>query len=199
MAKAIDDLGQTIGKQRDLMDRTFRELERLRRDPEADRKLGLDTGEDPLDELSGEQEKLKEEFDKILSLLKEKGAEPPEALLEAGQAMEDAKDRLDAGRADRATGSQGQAIQSMQKGAQALADKLMQNGTAKGSAQSSSGKDPFGRPTRGSPSDRNSTAVPDQIDTQRAQRILKELRERAMELGRPQIELDYLDRLLKRF
>lgn len=199
MAKAIDDLGQMIGKQRDLMDRTFRELERLRLDPDADRKLGLDTGEDPLEELSGEQEKLKEEFDRILSLLKEKGAEPPEALLEAGQAMEDAKDRLDAGRADRATGSQGQAIQSMQKGAQALADKLMQNGTAKGSAQSSSGKDPFGRPTRGSPSDRNSTAVPDQIDTQRAQRILKELRERAMELGRPQIELDYLDRLLKRF
>jgi len=199
MAKAIDDLGQMIGKQRDLMDRTFRELELLRLDPEADKKLGLDTGEDPLEELSEEQEKLKEEFDKILSLLKEKGAEPPEALIEAGQAMEDAKDRLLAGRADRATGSQGQAIQSMQKGAQALADKLMQNGTAKGSAQSSSGKDPFGRPTRASPSDRSSTAVPDQIDTQRAQRILKELRDRAMELGRPQIELDYLDRLLKRF
>ncbi|MDZ4382441.1 MAG: TIGR02302 family protein [Parvibaculum sp.] len=199
MAQAIDDLGQMIGKQRDLMDRTFRELELLRLDEEADKKLGLDTGEEPLEELSEEQQKLNEEFDKIISLMKEKGAEPPEALIEAGQAMADAKDRLDAGRADRATASQGQAIQNMQKGAQALADKLMQGGAAGSSTQRAPGTDPLGRSGYANPSDRTGTAVPDRIDTQRAQRILKELRERAMELGRPQIELDYLDRLLKRF
>ncbi len=42
-------------------------------------------------------------------------------------------------------------------------------------------------------------AVPDRIDMQRARQILEELRERARELGRPEIELDYLDRLLRRF
>ena len=85
-----------------------------------------------------------------------------------------------------------------QEGAQALADKLMEGRSGQGTAQGSPRKDPFGRPMRG-PLDTNDVSVPDEIDTQRAQRILKELRERAMELGRPQIELDYLDRLLKRF
>ncbi|MEP5261234.1 MAG: TIGR02302 family protein, partial [Nitratireductor sp.] len=205
MAQAIDDIGKMISKQRDLMDRTFRELERVRLDPEAERKLGIQTGEEekedgdkPLEGLSSEQNDLGEELDKLLSMLKEKGAEPPDTLLEALAAMNDAEDRLDAARADRATASQGQAIQNMQKGAQALADKLMQGRSGEGTAQGSGGKDPFGRPSS-SPSETNTRTVPDHIDTQRAQRILKELRDRAMELGRPQIELDYLDRLLRRF
>lgn len=205
MAQAIDDLGKMISKQRGLMDKTFRELERLRLDPEAEQKLGMQTGEEgkedddkPLEGLSTEQEDLGEELNEMLKMLKEKGAEPPDALLEALAAMTDAKDRLDATRADRATASQGQAIKSMQEGAQALADKLMQGRSGQGTAQGSEGKDPFGRPSS-QPSNTNTKTVPEHIDTQRAQRILKELRDRAMELGRPQIELDYLDRLLRRF
>jgi hypothetical protein len=42
-------------------------------------------------------------------------------------------------------------------------------------------------------------AVPDKIDMQRAREIIEELRRRAGELGRPKLELDYLDRLLERF
>ena len=41
--------------------------------------------------------------------------------------------------------------------------------------------------------------VPDESDLQRAREILKELRKRAAERGRPQQELDYIDRLLKQF
>jgi len=39
--------------------------------------------------------------------------------------------------------------------------------------------------------------VPDQIDVQRAREVLEELRRRAGEAKRPQIELDYIERLLK--
>ena len=41
--------------------------------------------------------------------------------------------------------------------------------------------------------------VPDKSDLQRAREILQELRKRAAERGRPQEELDYIDRLLKQF
>jgi hypothetical protein len=43
------------------------------------------------------------------------------------------------------------------------------------------------------------TKVPDQIDAQRAREILEELRRRLGEQQRPALELDYLERLLKRF
>jgi hypothetical protein len=41
--------------------------------------------------------------------------------------------------------------------------------------------------------------VPDAIDAQRAREILDELRKRSGQNLRPQDELDYIDRLLKRF
>src|SRR5690606_30443672 len=166
--------------------------------PNAEQQLGSGQASEELNDLSQQQHALNKEMERMLENLAEQGAEAPEALARALGAMEDAKDRLAAQRADRAAGPQGQAIESMQKGAQALADKLMEGRSGQGTAQGSPRKDPFGRPMRG-PLDTNDVSVPDEIDTQRAQRILKELRERAMELGRPQIELDYLDRLLKRF
>jgi Domain of unknown function (DUF4175) len=39
--------------------------------------------------------------------------------------------------------------------------------------------------------------VPGEIDSQRARRILEELRRRFGEAFRPQLELDYVERLLK--
>ena len=44
-----------------------------------------------------------------------------------------------------------------------------------------------------------SVKVPDEIDMQRAREILEELRRRMGEPTRPQSELDYIERLLRRF
>jgi anti-anti-sigma regulatory factor len=41
--------------------------------------------------------------------------------------------------------------------------------------------------------------VPGEIDVQRARKILEELRRRFADPARPQIELDYIERLLKDF
>jgi hypothetical protein len=61
-------------------------------------------------------------------------------------------------------------------------------------------RDPLGRPQRSQGPDLGtSVKVPDQIDQQRARQILEELRKRSSEASRPQNELDYLERLLKRF
>ncbi|MGB3864249.1 MAG: DUF4175 family protein, partial [Xanthobacteraceae bacterium] len=58
--------------------------------------------------------------------------------------------------------------------------------------------DPLGRPLRGRDlGDDFSVKIPGEIDVQRARRILEELRRRLGDPQRPQIELDYIERLLK--
>ena len=60
--------------------------------------------------------------------------------------------------------------------------------------------DPLGRPIRSREyGDDFTVKVPDEIDTQRARRVLEELRRRFGEPLRPQIELDYIERLLRGF
>src|SRR5438445_28380 len=58
--------------------------------------------------------------------------------------------------------------------------------------------DPLGRPLRGRDyGDDTTIKVPGEIDVQRARRILEELRRRFGETFRPQLELDYIERLLR--
>ena len=60
--------------------------------------------------------------------------------------------------------------------------------------------DPLGRPLRGRDyGDDTTVKVPGEIDVQRARRILEELRRRFGESFRPQLELDYIERLLQDF
>ena len=57
---------------------------------------------------------------------------------------------------------------------------------------------PLGLPLRGRDyGDDTTVKVPGEIDAQRARRILEELRRRFGEAFRPQLELDYIERLLK--
>ena len=60
--------------------------------------------------------------------------------------------------------------------------------------------DPLGRPMRHNEfSDDYTVKIPGEIDVQRARKILEELRRRFADPARPQIELDYIERLLKGF
>ena len=69
-----------------------------------------------------------------------------------------------------------------------------------GQARANGDTDPLGRPLRGRDyGDDTTVKVPGEIDVQRARRILEELRKRFGESFRPQLELDYIERLLKDF
>jgi hypothetical protein len=61
--------------------------------------------------------------------------------------------------------------------------------------------DPMGRPPQRTdgPDPGVGVKVPDQIDVQRAREILEELRRRLGDATRQPLELEYLERLLKRF
>jgi uncharacterized protein (TIGR02302 family) len=131
-----------------------------------------------------------------------------DSLGNADNAMGDATGRLGEGNADGAVDSQGRALDALRKGAQSLADAMQQGdregqgdgpGEHMGRQQNGSNQtDPLGRPLRGHEfGDELSKMIPGEIDVQRARRILEELRRRLADPNRPQIELDYIERLLK--
>jgi uncharacterized protein (TIGR02302 family) len=131
-----------------------------------------------------------------------------DGLGDADSAMGDAGGRLGEGNADGAVDSQGRALDALRKGAQSLAQQMQQgDGEGQGDGpgnqagrQQSGGRDsdPLGRPLRGKDlGDDLSVKIPGEIDVQRVRRILEELRRRLGDTTRPQLELDYIERLLK--
>ena len=123
--------------------------------------------------------------------------------------MGDAEGQLGQGKADGAVDAQGRALEALRRGAQSLAQQ-MQQGRARdrvraspgrtGQARANNDTDPLGRPLRGREyGDDVTVKVPGEIDVQRARRILEELRKRLADPLRPQLELDYIERLLKDF
>jgi uncharacterized protein (TIGR02302 family) len=131
-----------------------------------------------------------------------------DGLGEADSAMGDASGKLGEGNADGAVDSQGRALDALRKGAQSLAEAMQQGdgegqsdgpGNRAGRQQSGGNQsDPLGRPLHGREfGDDMTVKIPGEIDVQRVRRILEELRRRLADPQRPQIELDYIERLLK--
>jgi uncharacterized protein (TIGR02302 family) len=131
-----------------------------------------------------------------------------DGLGQADSAMGDASGKLGEGNADGAVDSQGKALDALRKGAQSLAEAMQQGegdgqgdgpGNRMGRQQgANNGNDPLGRPLHGREyGDDYTVKIPGEIDVQRVRRILEELRRRLGDSQRPQIELDYLERLLK--
>ena len=137
----------------------------------------------------------------------EQQADSGDALGDADEAMGDASGKLGDGNADAAVDSQGRALDAMRKGAQSLAESMQQGDEGQGDdgrgnrpgRQQNAGKstDPLGRPLHGHELDDMTVKIPGEIDVQRVRRILEELRRRLADPARPQIELDYIERLLK--
>ena len=193
--KALEQLGQIMAQERELLDQTFRE----QRSNEA-------SGTKKPSALKGAQEKLSRELSPIIKQMT-RNREMADALKRAQDAMDTASDQLGAGELGPAMKSQQRAIEEMRKGGRALAQQLMQQMTGSGAmvpgstgAGGGDNEDPFGRPqaTRGTTTG-NSVKVPDKSDIQRAREILQELQRRAAERGRPDAELEYIERLLRRF
>jgi uncharacterized protein (TIGR02302 family) len=175
---AIQKFGGLMGKQRNLLDKTFRQQQ-----GQADPKDGGAQG------LQKQQNDLEKELQDSLKGMDGKSAEK---MREAGKAMGEAGQAL--GRKDmgNAGSAQNQALDALRQGAQQLADEEGQNGKVPGERE-----DPLGR--SGSPLGNTGIKIPGQADLTRARAILEELRRRAAQMNRPQAERDYLDRLLKAF
>ena len=199
-SQALEKLGDMIGQQRGLMDKTFRE-QTSREDPE---RAGGSPNAQRNQQLSNEQAQLSQQLSQMTKQLG--GQQVPDALKEAQRSMSQAAEDLAQGRLGQAGESQQKAIDQLRRGGQAVAQQLMQQMARQGGMMKGEGpgsgedQDPFGRPQASyGPSYGESVRVPDKMDIQRAREILEELQRRAAERGRPNYELDYLDRLLRRF
>jgi hypothetical protein len=113
--------------------------------------------------------------------------------------MGNAQNQLGSEDMESASGSQKNALDALRSGADQLAKALM-NRSGQGMPGRSGQEDPLGREEGGTGAMfGNNVKVPDKMTLERARSILKELRRRAAERGRPKEELDYIDRLLKEF
>ncbi|MEM8582013.1 MAG: DUF4175 family protein, partial [Pseudomonadota bacterium] len=132
-----------------------------------------------------------------------------DALDRAGRSMEDAADALDSGDLAEALDNQSDAMDAIREGMQNLGEQMAQQqqqqqpggnqGRAEGNAPNAQ-RDPLGREAGNQGrlgTDENMLQGEDPY--RRAQELLDEIRRRSGEQGRPEIELDYLKRLLDRF
>ncbi len=226
MMSALDELGNMIRKQQQLRDRTFQQGQDQRRDRQRGQRGQQgqqgQQGEqgqqgDQMGDLRDNQQALREQLKKLMEELRKKGfgqgqqgQGEMDQLGRAGDAMGDAEGQLGEGNADGAVDSQGRALDALRRGAQNLAQSMQQQGMMGPGANGQPGRlgppraqqetDPLGRPLRGRDyGDDTTVKVPGEIDVQRARRILEELRRRFGESFRPQLELDYIERLLQDF
>jgi uncharacterized protein (TIGR02302 family) len=211
MMSALDELGDMIRKQQQLRDRTFQEGQDQRRQRAQRGAQGN------MDGLRENQQELRDQLKKFMEELRKRGfgqgqqgQGEMDQLGRAGEAMGEAEGELGQGNADGAVDSQGRALEALRRGAQNLAQSMQQQGMLGPGPNGRAGRfgqpraqqdtDPLGRPLRGRDyGDDTTVKVPGEIDVQRARRILEELRRRFGETFRPQLELDYIERLLRDF
>jgi uncharacterized protein (TIGR02302 family) len=224
MMKKLDELGNIVGQQQRLMDDTYRENRRQAQRGQGGTMPGRQgqqqqgqtgqgqqrgqngqqlgqrgNGEQQGGKgLSEQQRQLKEELEKLRKSLDQLGANSPE-LDGAREAMGNAQQSLEKGDTNSALGDQSSALEQMREGAKKMAEGMQQGGASR-YGENGEQRDPLGRPQRfQGPDAGNSVKVPDEIDMQRARMILEELRRRLAQPARPTMELDYFERLLRRF
>ncbi len=150
MMSQLDELGDVIGKQQDLRDRTFRQGQDRRRQ-NGQRGQQSQPGQQgdqqapSMDELRKNQQALRDRLNKLLDELKKRGMGQNQQqgqqgqqgekgqgqngldqLGDAGEAMGEAEGALGEGNAEGAVDSQGRALDALRKGAQGLAQSMQQ-------------------------------------------------------------------------
>jgi uncharacterized protein (TIGR02302 family) len=228
MMSQLDELDDMLRQQQDLRDRTFRQgQEQRRRNAQPGEQGQNQQGQQGqgLGQLRQNQQALRDRLNKLLEDLKNRGFGQNQQgqqqgqqgqgqgqgeldqLGRAGEAMGQAESDLGNSDTDGAVDAQGRALEALRKGAQSLAQSMQQQmgqGPGRvgrfGRPRADQNTDPLGRPLRGREYGDDATVkVPGEIDVQRARRIIEELRKRFGEIGRPQEELDYIERLLKNY
>jgi uncharacterized protein (TIGR02302 family) len=163
------------------------------------------------EQLAEMQEQLRRQLGEFMRKLAEGMGQIPDPLGQAERAMKDAGQALGEQQPGEAVGPQGDALEALQQGADAIRQQMQQmqqaNGgttpdpNARGQGNGEDQRDPLNRDDEnpGFANDDGRIGVPEESDLQRARRIFDELRRRSGDQSRPELELDYIERLLKRF
>ena len=120
------------------------------------------------------------------------------ALAEAGEAMRESQERLRSGDLSGANDAQAEAIRALRRAGENLAESSRGEQGETDQAQAD-GDDPLGRAGNGDNFDEAEADLDLRDNATRSRELREELRRRASEQERDEIERDYLERLLKRF
>lgn len=155
-----------------------------------------------LRQLKQQQEALGKQLGELQKSLEDMGIKPGKGFGEAQKEMGDAAGALGEGQGERAVGSQGRALQALREGAQDMMSQMQAQGQQQGPGMGvpqygQSGRDPLGRRHQNAgPYFDDQVEVPDEIDSQRARQILDAIRRKLGDNLSPEIERQYLERLL---
>ncbi|MEI4484455.1 MULTISPECIES: TIGR02302 family protein [unclassified Phyllobacterium] len=215
MKQQMDKLGELMRRQQDMMNQTHRLEQQRQQGMQQDfgeeqqgeqGEQGQMSEEDiakALRDLQQGQGKLQSELGQLMKDLEGMGIKPGEGFGQAGKSMGEAGKSLGQADGDQALGQQSDALDALRRGGQDMMKQMQeamgQEGqTGQGDQRQTGGRDPLGRPQRdGGPDDGTNTKVPGEIDIQRAREILDAIRKRLGNSLSPQMEKDYLERLLK--
>ena len=235
--KMMDGLRSLAQRQQQLLDQTFREMQKREDEPGPLPQLGNrkppegspqrserpsesgqsaqdpKSGQGPLRDMAKGQNGLRGELGRLMLQMDQILGSIPGGLGKAERAMKGAGQALGQGEPGAAVPQQTEALDQLRQATNQAAEQLArqmqgQMGLAPGMPGQRRGqrpgqdRDPFGRPgggARGAMSDDGGVKVPSERDILRAREILDELHRRAGEPSRPQIEREFIDRLLRRF
>ncbi|MBM6595486.1 TIGR02302 family protein [Microvirga pudoricolor] len=168
--------------------------------------------------LSQRQQALRERLRELQDKMRGMGMQGEQGLGDAEQAMREAENAIGQGQDGPAVDAQGRALENLRRGMQGMAQQMQQMQQGDGQDQQQAGdqpgqgeprgqgqtaqdnNDPLGRPTRNRDITDGRVRVPgaNESAAERARQILEELRRKLGDPTRPQEELDYFDRLLRR-
>lgn len=209
MSRALGDMDQLMRDQQKLRDDTYRDG----RGEESDRRRSQQSGRDGKESKKGLRERQAELQNRLGDIRRRLGKRAGRQLDAALDAMQQAGKELgQGGDRDKAVDAQGRALDALRKGVDQLARQMQgQQGDQIGQGEGGPGEeadgtdrgeaDPLGRPSGRSPR-YNPFARYDPLGASpalRAQRVLEELRRRLGDVSRPQDELEYLERLIRRY
>jgi len=215
------NMRELMQRQQQLLDRSFRAQQQQGQQGQQGR-MGQrgqqQGGEQPdangqLGDAAGQQEGLRRMLGEMMRRLGDGLGDIPEPLGRAERAMRDATEALQRRQPGEAIGPQTEALDQLQQAARDFAEQMQRRmqgqwgnpnddevGATDGTPRDRVERDPLGRPLSNNGTyDHGDVKIPDQNTLQKAREILDELRRRAGERFRPEIELDYIERLLKRF
>ena len=220
----LDKLSDLMRQQQQLLDKTFRAQQegdesngdegeangRPQQQPGMEGQPGqkggrgakpAPSGEKSASKLRDQQNDIKRQLQELMSGMPgQKGNPAQQKLKDAEQSMGEAGESLKEGELGQAGDQETRALENLRQGTRAMAEQMMKAAGGKG-GQGQPNRDPMGRKPGGDQlgdSDDN-VKVPDEITMQRAREILDELRKKLGQPSRPPAELDYLERLIKRF
>jgi uncharacterized protein (TIGR02302 family) len=214
MMRGMHDLMQ---RQQQLLDRSFRAQQQGQQGQQGRMGQRGQQGGDQqeatseMGDAAGQQEGLRRMLGDMMRRLGDGFGEIPEPLGRAERAMRDATEALQRRQPGEAIGPQTEALDQLQQAAREFAQQMQRRlgrgnpddndvGATDSEPRDQVERDPLGRPMSNNGTfDQGDVKIPDQNTLQKAREILDELRRRAGERYRPEIELDYIERLLKRF